>query len=548
MRNAPHQSFLGLRRAPAVATLALTLGLAACPSPTPESRKGDDATPSAQASPSGEATLFLMADIRGVLRPCGCTVDLQKGGFDRLVPYLAKERKSHPKAQLFHAGPLFFEDATVDPKKRAQRSRQAEVAADLVARADIDVAAATCADAVASEGHYGDLAKRAHVQMTAANLKLNDGPSISPFEVREVGGLRVGVFALADPNEGKDLDGKGTVEDPVAAAARIVPEIRKRADVVLLLSALGLRETKRLIRKVDGVDFCVVGGMGEHPTVSDEAELVGSTRLMQFHREGRFVGRLSIRMVDGSRDFADASEVSEAELAEIDHRIQKLADSLAAWEKTGGADEYQIRSAKHHLASLKDERDRLATRKSTVPATASAFSFTSTPLNWDLPQDPDTLALMDAFDEELARINIANAGTLPEAKPGEAVYVGVKACLECHDEVESFWKHDRHAEAWATLEKDKKTFDAECVSCHVTGYGRAGGSLVGHTEGRENVQCEACHGPGSKHAEDGDPDLIVREPTVEVCVGCHNSHHSPTFDFAVYKPKLMVPGHGKPVD
>ena len=145
-------------------------------------------------------------------------------------------------------------------------------------------------------------------------------------------------------------------------------------------------------------------------------------------------------------------------------------------------------------------------------------------------------------------INIANAGTLPEAKPGEAVYVGVKACLECHDEVESFWKHDRHAEAWATLEKDKKTFDAECVSCHVTGYGRAGGSLVGHTEGRENVQCEACHGPGSKHAEDGDPDLIVREPTVEVCVGCHNSHHSPTFDFAVYKPKLMVPGHGKPVD
>lgn len=546
MQDSPHSRTLGSRRA--LTTLALTFCLGACPSPTPESRRPEDATPSLKTASSGEATLFLMADIRGVLRPCGCTVDLQKGGFDRLVPYLARERKFYPKAQLFHAGPLFFEDATVDPKKRAQRSRQAQVAAELVARADIAVAGATCADVVASEGDFGELAKRAHVTMTAANLELAGGPPISPFEIREIDGLRVGLFALADPEEGKALGDQGRVGDPVAAAIRVLPELRKKADVVLLLSALGLRETKRLLRKVDGIDFCVVGGMGEHPTVSDEAELVGTTRLMQFHREGRFVGRLSIKMVDGSHDFADASEVSTAELGEIDHRIQRLADSLATWEKSGGADEHQVRSAKHHLASLRDERERLANRKSTVPPTVSSFSFTATPLNWDLPQDPDTLALMDAFNEELARINIANAGTLPEAKPGEAVYVGVNTCLGCHDEVAGFWARDRHAKAWATLERDKKTFDTECVSCHVTGYGKAGGSLVGHTEGRENVQCEACHGPGSKHAESGDADLIVRKPTVDVCTGCHNSHHSPAFDFAVYKPKLMVPGHGKPLD
>ncbi|MCC6624208.1 MAG: hypothetical protein IT385_23355 [Deltaproteobacteria bacterium] len=498
---------------------------------------------------SGEATLFLMADIRGVLRPCGCTVELQKGGFDRLIPFLAEERRRHPGASILHAGPLFYEEAIVDAKKKAQRERQAEVAAELVARTGFDVAGATGTDQVGSGGRLLDLAGRAKVQVTAANLTFpaEAGKAVPPFVVKEVGGLRVGIFALASPEAAEVEGGALAIAEPEQAAVVTVAKLRREADVVVLLSDLGLRETKRLVRKVAGIDFVVAGGMGEHPSVADEAEAVGDARVLQFHREGRYLGRLTIRMVGGSREWVDASAVGEGELLALDDRIKKLEAALAELHKTHEPDDLAVRSADHHLAAVRTERDRLAQKRATPPTDRSSFSFTQTPLNWDLPQDGDVLGLMKAFDEELARINVANAGTLPEPKPGESVYVGTEACFECHAETKPFWGATPHSKAWETLVDAGKTFDAECVSCHVTGYGKAGGSLVGHTAGREDVQCEACHGPGSKHSEDGDLATIIGKPTVEVCTGCHNTHHSPKFVFASFREQLLVPGHGKPV-
>ncbi|MFO0744721.1 MAG: multiheme c-type cytochrome [Myxococcota bacterium] len=533
--------------------------LAACSSPTPTPNGNPtplavDAAPAVTARPParGEATLFLMADIRGILRPCGCTVDLQKGGFDRLIPFLGEQRKQYPAASLLHAGPLFYEGAEFDAKKKAQLERQAEVTADLVAQTHIDIAAATPADEVASGGKLMTLAERAKVQVTAANLTL-PGKAIPPRVVKEIGGIRIGIFALAATDEAKELPPGVTVSDPEAAATETVAQLRKEADVIVLLSDLGLRETKRLVRKVEGIDFAVAGGMGEHPSVSEEAEAVGGTRVLQFHREGRFLGRLTVRLVGhdapggGRGQFVDASAVSDAELAALDERIRKLEDALKELAKTKPATDLAVRSADHHLASVKTERDRLAQRKVGVPVDQPSFSFTQTPLDWDLPQDPGIVGIMKAFDEELAKINIANAGTLPEAKPGQAVYVGTDACIECHEETKEFWKTTPHSSAWKTLVDAGKTFDVECVSCHVTGYGQAGGSLIGHTQGREDVQCEACHGPGSLHSKDGDKATIVRAPTEDTCTTCHNHHHSPKFAFATFREQLLVPGHGKPL-
>ena len=162
--------------------------------------------------------------------------------------------------------------------------------------------------------------------------------------------------------------------------------------------------------------------------------------------------------------------------------------------------------------------------------------------------DTEVLSLMDAFDEELKTINLASVGKLPEPKPGEAVYVGVDECLGCHEETQTFWENDQHHHAWETLVDLKKTFDVECVSCHVTGYGKAGGSTLGKTKDREDVQCEACHGPGSIHAETGEASDIVADPGEDLCVTCHNAHHSPKFDFATWKRRIIVPGHGLPLE
>ena len=505
----------------------------------------------AAAASNGEATLFLMADIRGVLRPCGCTLELRKGGFDRLAPYLAAERKAHPDSRLLHAGPLFFGESQPAKNKQAQRRRQAEVVADVVKRVKLDIIAGSAVDIAASKGKYDSLIKAANVQITAANLAHSNGQYPYPrFVVEKIGSLRVGIFALASPGEQKALGKAWKIVPPAQATKETLAALAPRSDVVILLSSLGLRYTKRLVRKVKGIHFAVVGGLGEHPIVSDEAEQVGGTRVMQFHREGRFVGRLTVVVRDGSTTFLDMSAPSKTELEVMDARIKQLEDALKRWSKDRKASDPAVASARHTLASLKTERESLRKPRPKPPKEKSHFSFRVTALPWDLPQDPDIAALMSAFDTELKQINLKHAAKLPQAKPGQAVYVGLEKCLECHDETENYWKHDRHSKAWATLVKDNKTFDAECVSCHVTGYGKAGGSVVGKTKDRENVQCEVCHGPGSLHAEaeEGkEKSTIAVKPTEALCVTCHNKHHSPHFDFDKYRAKLLVPGHGKPV-
>jgi hypothetical protein len=534
------------------------------PMVTPPAAAGEVAA--AGAAPrdvQGEATLLLMADIRGVLRPCGCTLDLQKGGFDRLAPELAEQRQRHPDALLVHAGPLLFEAAVLDAGKVAQRQRQSEVAAELVGKAGIAVAGATAVDLAAAAGRYDALVAKSGAAVTVANLARPAGaPGLPRFVLKTVGGLRVGLFALTAPLQAAS-EAVAAVTDPNAAAAAVVAELSTQADVIVLLSGLGLRNTKRLVRAVAGVHFAVVGGLGEHPVVSDEAELVGGTRVMQFHREGRFLGRLTVHLhgamgssgpggSSAAAELVDASAPSQVELETLDARIAHLHKLIAGLD---AADARGARSAKHHLETLRAEREALGEPRPAPPEGRSWFSFMVKPLPWDLPQAPDVLAVMDAFDQELKRINLANAPPLPAAKPGEAVYIGADQCLNCHDNADAYWEaaDNRHAHAWKTLVDDNKTFDADCVSCHVTGYGKAGGSVVGQTEGRENVQCEACHGPGSLHAKVAKGDkagyarTIVGKPLEATCRTCHNAHHSPAFEFAKYKAKVIVPGHGLPL-
>jgi hypothetical protein len=69
------------------------------------------------------------------------------------------------------------------------------------------------------------------------------------------------------------------------------------------------------------------------------------------------------------------------------------------------------------------------------------------------------------------------------------------------------WEGTRHSQAYKTLvdakQPSNRQYDPECIVCHTVGFGYLSGfKSEKDTAKLENVGCESCHGPGSRHAND----------------------------------------------
>jgi hypothetical protein len=128
----------------------------------------------------------------------------------------------------------------------------------------------------------------------------------------------------------------------------------------------------------------------------------------------------------------------------------------------------------------------------------------------------------------------------------ERRYVGAARCGECHDAALAFWNNTPHARAFFTLAKIDKTGDRACVRCHVTGFEQPGGHRGSRPAGLEAVQCEVCHGPGSRHAETESLAAIEPEPPRSLCESCHQQppHVGQGWSLDTAWPKIVGPGHG----
>jgi len=166
------------------------------------------------------------------------------------------------------------------------------------------------------------------------------------------------------------------------------------------------------------------------------------------------------------------------------------------------------------------------------------------------------------YDEALKRI--AHPGFGGEVREGtgrletaddDPQVVGVMVCASCHrgesmGYVASKWRLTRHAEAYAVLgteaaramavaeglDGDPRRSEA-CLGCHATG---------GSIPPTRGVQCESCHGPGSRHATQaaaGNPmashavGLVL--PKRATCERCHTPGiHGADFEYASYLARV----------
>ena len=121
-----------------------------------------------------------------------------------------------------------------------------------------------------------------------------------------------------------------SVEEPVAVARRLVPRLREDADLVVVLSHMGIADDRRLAESVPGIDL-IVGGHNHN--LYARPVLVQNVPIVQAGERGGWLGRMDFRCNDGHlapTDYAmipiDAASPEDPEIAEEVRRITLEAE------------------------------------------------------------------------------------------------------------------------------------------------------------------------------------------------------------------------------
>ena len=314
--------------------------------------------------------------------------------------------------------------------------------------------------------------KKTKIEVVSANLIYADNKKLfaKPYVVKKMCGARVAFFGLL----GKDvrirtLASERALEvlDPVATAKALIPEMRKKADILVLLSHIGLTEGQRLTLEAPGIDVMV---FGHQPGLFREIVKTNGVINARSGERGQYIPGIHLVVEDGK-------------IASYDGEMVALDDKV--------------------------------------------------------PADDEMNRTVDAFNDEMNRRFAAEPGpavepgatqTVPPASIAGDHFLGEKNCRRCHEAEYNMYSSQDHARAFATLTKNQRDSSPECLPCHVVGYGQPGGfASKQSTPDLVNVQCENCHGMGTKHPDHGAVNAAVVGP--EVCLSCHTHEQNPNFDY-----------------
>ncbi len=494
-----------------VAALALLLGgCAGAPSAAPRPRT---------------VTIVAVSEVRGTPEPCGCQSD-PLGDVAR-VATLARG------GLLVDAGGLRYGEDPIPKEAEAQ----AELKAQFLEKAWRDAGALV---GLGEEDLRFGAARLAGAERLVANA--SGYPFLTAHAVRDLDGVKIGVFGLVDPQRADRYPGLA-VGDPVAAAKREVAALRGAgAKVVVALAHLPRSAARRLAAEVPGLSLVVAG---DDTDDGGEPEQVGDAIVVQPAKEAQRAARVELHL-DGDRvstKLIENAAQREARRAKLEKKIADVEADIARLTSDGAADPAYLATKRRQRADLGAEREKLL-----APAAPPAGAYATAelvPVRRKLARDPRLDAAMKQLDAAVGEANrkAGEAVPPPPAARGEPHYVGMDDCELCHDKAVAFWKKTVHAGAWDELVHVNKQWSFDCIKCHVTGYGQPGGTSMAHVDKLTAVQCEVCHGPGSAHS-DAPKKVKLALPTESDCKQCHTPEHSDTFQFQPYLRDVVGEGHG----
>lgn len=323
--------------------------------------------------------------------------------------------------------------------------------------------------------------KEQYGQFISANLLGPDGELVfEPYIITELSnGYKCGIIGILNDNIHPDDIGEGlALRPPVDALTKYLPELKKKADYIVLLAFASKSAIGELARQFFEIDVIVGGDVQQassKPIKENQSMVVFNTD------KGKYVGRLDVRYAsetdwqyDNDIFVVEESMVRDVQIAQI-------------------VEDYKLQLKEREFHPLKD--------------------------------DEEGLSAISAVRSKLAD-----------------KYIGPASCEECHKTAFQTWKESKHAKAFEILEEQGNQYNPKCLMCHTVGYMASDGYFNQDlTPKLKNVSCEACHGRGDHHVKlESDPEVIVNPLGMKLtkCITCHDEENSPEFVEEEYWEKI----------
>jgi 5'-nucleotidase len=271
--------------------------------------------------------------------PKDANLDGTLGGLAKAATVVATQRATVPNTLFLHAGDLFqgdlFFNATLGVPE-LQLLAQLGLDAMAVGNHELHLGPATLAGALAQAFPLGGS------PLLSANLDLSGFPALSPFiaakVVKDVGGVKVGLFGLTTPFDPGELPAPVVVESDVGEilklAAAKAGELRlvDGVDVVICLSHMGFQIDQLLAASVPGLD-AVVGGH-DHFLFPQPVMVPGpggkDVPVVQAGEFYEFVGKLGLSVENG------VVSVASYELLPVDASVPRFPPFAPALDQVRG--------------------------------------------------------------------------------------------------------------------------------------------------------------------------------------------------------------------
>lgn len=248
---------------------------------------------------AAELPVYFTCDTRGRLEPCGCFKG-QFGGLTRLKTVLDAEAP---------AGAIRVDVGDAIGGREDYDVIQYRYMLRAFAAMKYDALNLGCREAQLSAAQLREIKGVSPVPILSANLldKATGKPIFDSYRIVQRSGVRIGLIGVLDPRGlGDDLGPGLNVSDMESTLARLIAEVRPKADLLVLLAFTDEAGLTRLAQQFYEFQL-ILGGKVSQP--AQELQRENRSLIYYVSNEARTLGILRLQLVGGAPPGVVANEI-----------------------------------------------------------------------------------------------------------------------------------------------------------------------------------------------------------------------------------------------